>query len=226
MATSKQARHRQERAKDRLARSQAVREAKKRRQRIIAGIVSALIVVGLIAAIFAIAGDQDSVSVAPTTPTTPPVCVARTGDLPKGAPDVPVEVGPRPTALVKKDLKKGTGKEVKEGDTVKVNYIGVACKTGKIFDSSYKSGEPVEFPLSNVIPGWQQGIPGAKVGGRRLLGIPGDLAYGAQGSPPDIGPNETLWFVVDVLDTKATPASTSAPSTVPSTVTVPVSPTT
>ena len=220
MPTSKQARHRQERAKGRLAQQQMVRQAKKRRQRIIAGIISALLIAALLIAVFAAAGsDNDAVSVAPTTPTTPPQCVARTGELPKGAPDVPVKVGALPTQLVKEDLKAGTGTEAAAGDTVKVNYIGVACKTGKIFDSSYSRGEPVEFPLSNVIPGWQEGIPGMKVGSRRLLGIPGDLAYGPQGREPDIGPNETLWFVVELLDTKPTPATTTVASTVPVTPT-------
>ena len=86
--------------------------------------------------------------------------------------------------------------------TLTVNYIGVSCSTGKIFDSSYKSGQPASFPLTGVIPGWQQGIPGMKVGGQRLLGIPPALGYGSQGAPPDIAPDETLWFVVEVVDAK------------------------
>ena len=73
----------------------------------------------------------------------------------------------------------------------------MSCSTGKIFDTSYGK-TPATFPLDNVIPGWQQGIPGMKVGGTRLLGIPSDLAYGAQGYPPDIAPDETLWFVVEL----------------------------
>ena len=81
-----------------------------------------------------------------------------------------------------------------------VNYIGVACSTGKIFDSSYKNGQPATFSLGTVIKGWTDGIPGMKVGGRRVLGIPPDQAYGANGFAPDIGPNEALWFVVEVVD--------------------------
>ena len=108
--------------------------------------------------------------------------------LPAGAPNVPVQVGPPPTTLVKQDLVVGTGAEVQAGDTVTVNYIGVSCSTGKIFDSSYTRGQPATFSLDQVIPGWTQGIPGMKVGGQRLLGIPSDLAYGAQGSPAAASP--------------------------------------
>jgi peptidylprolyl isomerase len=137
-------------------------------------------------------------------------CVAVADALPAGAPQVPVEVGAPPTTLVTKDLTVGTGATVAAGDTITVDYIGVACSSGKIFDASYGS-QPVTFPLSGVIPGWQNGIPGMKVGGVRLLGIPPDQAYGSQGSPPDIAPDETLWFVVTV--NSATPASATTPST-------------
>jgi peptidylprolyl isomerase len=123
--------------------------------------------------------------------------------LPAGAPAVPVKVGPPPTQLVKEDLKEGTGATVGANDTVTVNYIGVSCSTGKIFDSSYSRGQPATFGLTGVIKGWTDGIPGMKVGGQRLLGIPPDQGYGAQGSPPDILPDETLWFVVEIVDTKA-----------------------
>lgn len=125
-------------------------------------------------------------------------CVALADPLPAGAPDVPVKVGPPPTALVSEDLKPGDGAEVTAINTLSVNYIGVSCSTGKIFDSSYSRGEPASFPLSNVIQGWQEGLTGMKVGGQRLLGIPSDLAYGAQGRP-GIAPDEALWFVVEVL---------------------------
>jgi peptidylprolyl isomerase len=128
-------------------------------------------------------------------------CVAVADPIPTGAPDVPVKVGPAPTALVAEDLKPGTGAVVTAANTLTVNYIGVSCSTGKIFDSSYTSGQPASFPLANVIKGWQQGLAGMKVGGQRLLGIPPDLAYGAAGRP-SIAPDETLWFVVDVLDAK------------------------
>ncbi len=129
-------------------------------------------------------------------------CVATSDPLPAGAPAVPVKEGPPPTELVKEDLKAGTGAPVAKNATVTVNYIGVSCSTGKIFDSSYKTNKPITFPLAQVIPGWQNGIPDMKVGGQRLLGIPAAQAYGTQGRPPTIAPDETLWFVVEVLDAK------------------------
>jgi peptidylprolyl isomerase len=125
-------------------------------------------------------------------------CVAVKDPLPAGAPAVPVKVGPPPTVLVTTDLKPGTGAVVKAGQTLTVDYIGVACSTGKIFDSSYSRKQPATFPLGQVIQGWQQGLPGMKVGGERLLAIPPAQAYGTTGSPPDIAPDETLWFVVHV----------------------------
>lgn len=133
-------------------------------------------------------------------------CVALADPLPAGAPAVPVKVGPPPTQLVTEDLKEGTGTVVNANDTVTANYIGVSCSTGKIFDSSYKGAAPapVSFPLNQVIKGWTNGIPGMKVGGQRLLGIPADQAYGAQGRPPTIAPDEPLWFVVEITDTKPT----------------------
>ena len=123
-------------------------------------------------------------------------CVAEVGPAPAGAPAVPVKVGPPPTTLIKEDLKVGDGAEVVPTSKGTVDYIGVACTTGKIFDSSYKAGQPVTFPLSGVIKGWSQGLVGMKVGGQRLLGIPSDLAYGSTGQGADIGPDEPLWFVV------------------------------
>jgi peptidylprolyl isomerase len=125
-------------------------------------------------------------------------CVAVSDPLPAGAPDVPVKVGPPPTDLVMEDLKEGNGAVVAETNTLSVNYIGVSCSTGKIFDSSYSRGQPANFALSEVIEGWKKGLPGMKVGGQRLLGIPAAMAYGAN-PPPSIAPDETLWFVVDVL---------------------------
>jgi peptidylprolyl isomerase len=116
--------------------------------------------------------------------------------LPSGAPDVPVAVGPAPTKLIVKDLKVGTGAVIPAGATITANYIGVACSTGRIFDSSYAHGGAIQFPLTGVIQGWTNGIPGMKVGGIRLLGIPADQAYGATPPTPDIAPNEALWFVV------------------------------
>ncbi len=108
--------------------------------------------------------------------------------------------GPAPKKLVVKDLIKGTGPVAKAGSTVTVQYVGVLYKNGKQFDASWDdgSGKPVSLPLTGVIKGWQQGIPGMHVGGRRELIIPSNLAYGAAGSPPKIPPNSPLVFVIDL----------------------------
>ena len=115
-------------------------------------------------------------------------------------PKIAVPGGDPPTKLVIKDIKKGTGPAAKAGQTVTVQYDGVLFKDGKQFDASWDHGQPFSFPLGagQVIPGWDQGLVGMKKGGRRVLTIPPDLAYGPNGSPPAIGPNETLVFVVDM----------------------------
>lgn len=105
--------------------------------------------------------------------------------------------GSAPTTLTTKDLIVGTGAEVLPTSTLTVHYTLMAWSTGKTVESSWSS-QPATFPLNGVITGWQKGIPGMKVGGRRLLVIPPDMAYGPNGSGP-IGPNETLIFVVDVI---------------------------
>lgn len=177
------------------------RQRAQQRRRTAISIVSGVLVLAIVLVlIFALVGNTNNASSNTTSSTAPrqKPCVAMKGALPAGAPSVPVVVGPAPTKLVTKDLEVGTGAVVKASQTLSVDYIGVACSTGKIFDSSYKTGKPASFPLSNVIPGWQQGIPGMKVGGERLLGIPSSLAYGTKGSGSDIGPNEALWFVVTV----------------------------
>jgi peptidylprolyl isomerase len=99
-----------------------------------------------------------------------------------------------------KDLIKGTGPVAKTGSTVTVQYVGVLYKGGKQFDASWNdgSGQPVALPLTGVIKGWQQGIPGMRVGGRRLLIIPASLGYGKAGSPPTIPANAALVFVIDL----------------------------
>ncbi|HLB20596.1 MAG TPA: FKBP-type peptidyl-prolyl cis-trans isomerase [Solirubrobacteraceae bacterium] len=118
-------------------------------------------------------------------------------------PKVTPPSGPAPAKLEKKELVVGTGKEAKAGDTVTVNYVGVLYKGGKEFDASWKRKEPFQFKLGQgqVIKGWDQGVAGMKVGGRRELIIPAELAYGKTGSPPTIPPNAPLVFVVDLLGT-------------------------
>jgi peptidylprolyl isomerase len=116
-------------------------------------------------------------------------------------PVVAIPAGPPPTTLVIKDLRVGTGAEAVSGKNVVVQYVGVSWSTGKQFDASWDRNQPLPFQLGSggAIKGWDQGIVGMRVGGRRELIIPPDLAYSAAGYPPDIGPNETLVFVIDLL---------------------------
>ncbi len=116
-------------------------------------------------------------------------------------PSIPKASGSAPTALKVEDLIEGKGAAAKSGDKVAVRYVGVLYDNGKEFDSSWKRGKaPFELTLGQgaVIPGWDQGLVGMKVGGRRRLTIPPDLAYGAQGQPPTIPANSTLVFDVDL----------------------------
>jgi peptidylprolyl isomerase len=114
---------------------------------------------------------------------------------------VAVPTASAPSNLVINEIIKGSGSEAKAGETLTANYVGVLYQGGKVFDSSWKRGEPFTFMLgrSEVIPGWEQGVPGMRVGGRRELIIPAALAYGATGSPPSIPSNAPLVFVIDLL---------------------------
>ncbi len=143
-------------------------------------------------------------------------CVALADPLPAGAPEVPVPVGDPPSDLVSQDLVTGTGATVALGDSVTVNYIGVSCSTGKIFDSSYTRGTPATFTLAEgqLIEGWTSGLPGMQVGGRRLLVIPPSLGYGSTGQGA-IAPDETLVFVVDVVDAGPATTTTTAATATP-----------
>jgi peptidylprolyl isomerase len=114
------------------------------------------------------------------------------------APTISSPSGTPPATLVTEDVIIGSGKVASSDSTLTVHYTLMAWSTGEIVESSW-SGQPAQFPLSGVILGWQQGIPGMAVGGRRLLIIPPDLGYGEAGGGP-IGPNETLIFVVDLID--------------------------
>jgi peptidylprolyl isomerase len=127
---------------------------------------------------------------------------AESADLDK-KPVVSKGSGDPPSELVVKDIVAGKGKRAKAGDTVGVQYVGVLFDSGKEFDASWRGDQPgqeLEFPLGEgrVIPGWDQGLVGMRVGGRRRLVIPAELAYGAQGFPPAIPPNAALIFDVDL----------------------------
>jgi peptidylprolyl isomerase len=122
----------------------------------------------------------------------------------KVKPVVAIPEGATPQQMTVKDIVLGTGKTAKKGQTVSVQYVGSSWSTGSEFDASWDRGQPFSFPLGGgqVIPGWDKGVAGMKVGGRRLLVIPPQLGYGAQGSPPKIAANETLAFVIDVESVK------------------------
>ena len=112
-------------------------------------------------------------------------------------PEIEFQDGPPPTELVITDLIVGDGAQAQPGGNVTVHYVGVDYETGEQFDASWDRGEPIAFPLRGLIQGWQDGIPGMKVGGRRELVIPPHLAYGPAGGHFLGG--KTLIFVIDLL---------------------------
>ena len=116
-------------------------------------------------------------------------------------PEVDFPGGEPPADLQITDIWEGDGEVAKAGDTVKVHYVGVAYSTGEEFDASWNRGDPLEFQLGagRVISGWDQGVQGMRVGGRRQLIIPPDLAYGTRGAGNVIAPGETLIFVCDLV---------------------------
>ena len=119
-------------------------------------------------------------------------------------PEIDFPEGPPPSALEVTDVLAGDGDEAAPGRTAVVHYVGVAYSSGEEFDASWNRGEPFAFPLGagRVIAGWDQGVVGMKVGGRRRLVIPPELGYGDRGAGSVIGPGETLIFVVDLLDVR------------------------
>jgi peptidylprolyl isomerase len=138
---------------------------------------------------------------ATTTESSSPSKESKSEGGEKTKPKVTVPSGPPPKKLEVKEIEKGTGETAKPGDTVTVQYVGVGYDSEEEFDSSWSRNEPFSFQLGAgmVIKGWDEGVAGMKVGGRRELIIPSSLAYGPAGSPPAIGPNETLIFVIDLL---------------------------
>jgi peptidylprolyl isomerase len=161
----------------------------------------------LLLAVFAAAcgggGDDEKTAAPAATPTAVAgkVDVAAVSKNLKKKPAIAQPSGDPPSALQETDVVKGKGKAAKAGDMVAVQYVGVSWSTGMQFDASWDRGaKPFSFPLGGgrVIAGWDQGVAGMKVGGRRVLVIPPDLAYGDQSPSPDIAPGETLVFVVDL----------------------------
>ncbi len=152
----------------------------------------------------ATADSTTAVASASTTSTTSSASVPtpKSGPLSK-EPTIAPGKGSPPKTLQTKDLIKGAGATATKGSTVVVNYVG-ALYSGKVFQATWTSGQTFTATLSTggVIPGWVEGIPGMKVGGRRQLIIPPSLAYGKTGQPPQIPPNSTLIFDVDLLAVK------------------------
>jgi peptidylprolyl isomerase len=142
--------------------------------------------------------DGEAAAQEQTTETVPPEEALKDTST---KPVIPKPTGSPPRKLVKQDVVKGKGAGAKPGDTVTVNYVGVNFSNGIEFDSSWDSGAPfpVQLGTGSVIEGWDRGLVGVRKGGRRILTIPPEMGYGAEGYPPDIPPNETLVFVIDVV---------------------------
>lgn len=188
------------------------REAARRRARRRTVVVASVLAVVLLISVVALLANGTGSGTKATPAATPsasasPSASAAFLPVPAGA-DPRLKTKPTvtlpkaaPTKLVKRDLIVGTGAVAKSGEQVTVNYVGVGYPGGKEFDSSWASRTPLLFRLGTgaVIKGWDQGIVGMKVGGRRELVVPPALGYGATGQPPDIKANEPLVFVVDLL---------------------------
>lgn len=169
-----------------------------RRLFVLAGLV--LVMGGIVAAVLISRSSGGSATASSCEKPPGPVATK----VKKTRPKVEVPNCTPPESLVVNDLERGTGAVAKSGHKVTVQYAGVGFESGKEFDASWNRGEPFTFQLGagQVIPGWDKGVEGMRVGGRRELIIPPELAYGEAGSPPSIGPNETLIFVVDLVAVK------------------------
>jgi peptidylprolyl isomerase len=149
----------------------------------------------------ALASTKSATARDPSTPLPGATSVTGISTDLNAKPKVPAGKGAAPTELQGTDVVVGSGPAAKAGDTVSVQYVGVLHGNGKQFDASWDNGKkPFSFTVGQgqVIKGWDQGVPGMKVGGRRVLVIPADLAYGTTGSPPTIPANAPLTFVVDL----------------------------
>ena len=161
----------------------------KRDQLIFLGVLGVAAVIAVIVVLVTGGDDSSSSSSEPFDPSS------------ISKPEVKVPDGAPPDTLQSDDITEGTGTEAKAGDTLTMQYVGVNYSNGKQFDASWDNGQPFTFQLGAgmVIPGWDQGVAGMKIGGLRKLTIPPELGYGAGGYPPVIPPNSTLVFEVELL---------------------------
>jgi peptidylprolyl isomerase len=187
-------------------RREAARRRARRRNAILGSALAVVVVIGAIAVLATSGGGKKSAAGATSTPT-PSASTAAFPPVPAGS-DPRLKTKPTatlpkaaPTRLGVRDLIVGHGAVAKAGQQVTVNYVGVGYPGGKEFVSSWKARQAFPFQLGTgaVIKGWDEGVAGMKVGGRRQLSIPSPLAYGTQGQPPTIKPNEPLIFVIDLL---------------------------
>jgi peptidylprolyl isomerase len=174
--------------------------------------IACLIALAAVVAACGGSGDKrESAAATPTATPTPIIEKVRGTPTPlpevtpsgKQEPEIEVPKGEPPSKLVIRDIDRGTGAKAEPGKTLAVDYKGVRFDDGKPFDSSWSTGTPFQFILgaNQVIKGWDRGLEGMRVGGRRELIIPSELAYGDHGKG-DIRPNETIVFVVDLLDVR------------------------
>ena len=177
------------------------------RSRMLRRLITPLALVALLG--LAACGDDDESgggggSTAADTQTTPPPTPDETLSDTSTKPVIPRPTGSPPRRLVVEDIVKGKGPAAGNRSTVVVHYVGVNFSNGFEFDASWDSGSPfpVQLGSGSVIEGWEKGLVGIRKGGRRMLTIPPEMGYGAEGYPPDIPPNETLVFVVDAVAVK------------------------
>lgn len=172
-------------------------------------LLALLLLLALAGGLAACGGDDDASGESAATPIPVPQdpeadirrIVEGLGKDTSSKPEIAAPEGSPPAELEKRDIVPGKGPKARKGDNLAMQYVGVSWSTGEQFDASWDRGrEPFTFELGagGVIPGWDEGLVGMREGGRRLLVIPAAKGYGPQGQPPDIGPNETLIFVVDL----------------------------
>ena len=208
MGTEKRDRQKANRAA-RIEQAEAAEERERRRRRLLTFGIVAVVLVVVIGLAMVLSGDDDAeVATGDGATANGPCQALATGG--EGAPDLGLPTDERLTELEIEDLATGAGEPVAAGATVTVDYVGFANSTDVQFDDSYSRGQPATFSLDQVIQGWSDGLVGMQPGGARLLRIPADQAYGASGSPPDIGPDEDLTFCVTLVSVQGVDTTASS----------------